>query len=826
MLGLIGRGGMGEVYAAYDPELDRKIAVKLLRAGADEPFGAEDGRTRLLREAQAIARLSHPNVVVVYDVGTFRDSVFIAMEFVEGHTLAYWLEAAPRGTREVLEVFLAAGRGLAAAHEAGLLHRDFKPDNVMITEDGQVRVMDFGMARKLLADGPRSVVEDAAAHAAALTTAIRMEPIGEVTVKLGPSQAPRGPPSISGYLDDKLTATGAIMGTPAYMAPEQFGGRGGDARADEFSFCVALYEGLYRKRPFAGSTFDALMANVVAGTLQPPPPEARVPARVRKVLLRGLAASPADRFPSMAALLAELGRDPAAKRRWWIGGSVAGLLVATAAFGAHRLSAGRRTICAGGPGHSDAIWSAGPREAVRRAFAASGNPRAAQAFATAGGLLDQYVQSWNGMYKEACEATQVRGEQSAAVLDLRMGCLDERLTSVRAVVSVFAGASSGVVDNAVATASGIPRLDRCADVTMLRAVMRPPDDKATRTRVAAVREEIARVGALGTAGQCDRAVTLGYQVVGEARNVGYLPIEAEALYALGSGAWCMDPVKQSQVLQEAILAAEASQHDEIAIRASAIIQGADVESSRYWLRQAEAILSRFAGRHPILEAWIALRKANLAAGEGDYEEALRESQRALTLKIAALGSIHIDTAISEEEVANHLHDLGRDAEAEPVVRRAVDLFVRLLGGDNAQVAMALTNQSEILTGLGKFEAAHVAIDRALAIWNRRAESPLFLSYSLLDLGRLQLAEGRPREARATLERSLDLFGNGGVGTLGSAVAKAEVELALARALWELPGKRRRAVAQARGARAVLVAAKVPPRKTAELDAWLAAHPAS
>src|SRR5579871_1816494 len=146
VLGLLGRGGMGEVYAAYDPELDRKIAVKLLRnrgAGPSDP----DGRTRLLREAQAIARLSHPNVVVVYDVGTFRDSVFIAMEFVEGNTLGYWLQAAPRRWREVLDVYLAAGRGLVAAHAAGLVHRDFKPENVMITKGGQVRVMDFGLAR-------------------------------------------------------------------------------------------------------------------------------------------------------------------------------------------------------------------------------------------------------------------------------------------------------------------------------------------------------------------------------------------------------------------------------------------------------------------------------------------------------------------------------------------------------------------------------------------------------------------------------------------------------------------------------------------------------
>src|SRR3954462_13336404 len=148
ILGLLGRGGMGEVYAAFDPELDRKIAIKLLRARPGTGADASQGRPRLLREAQAIARLSHPNVVVVYDVGTFEEKVFIAMEFVEGHTAGYWTHSQHRTWQETLKVYMAAGRGLAAAHGKGLVHRDFKPDNVMVSRDGQVRVMDFGLARQ------------------------------------------------------------------------------------------------------------------------------------------------------------------------------------------------------------------------------------------------------------------------------------------------------------------------------------------------------------------------------------------------------------------------------------------------------------------------------------------------------------------------------------------------------------------------------------------------------------------------------------------------------------------------------------------------------
>src|SRR5450432_4380055 len=149
VLGLVGRGGMGEVYAAYDPELDRKVAVKLLRVKPGNGVSLAEGRQRTLREAQAIARLSHPNVVIVFDVGTFEDQVFIAMEFVDGNTVTYWLQSQLRSWQDILKVFMAAGRGLTAAHDKGLVHRDFKPDNVMVGRDGQVRVMDFGLARQM-----------------------------------------------------------------------------------------------------------------------------------------------------------------------------------------------------------------------------------------------------------------------------------------------------------------------------------------------------------------------------------------------------------------------------------------------------------------------------------------------------------------------------------------------------------------------------------------------------------------------------------------------------------------------------------------------------
>ena len=212
ILGAVGRGGMGEVYAAYHPDLDCRIALKVVHE-----LGAEsmERRSRLLREARAIARLSHPNVISVYDAGTVDDRVYIAMEFVDGETVDAWLRSQSRSWREVVDVFIAAGRGLAAAHAAGIVHRDFKPQNVMIGRDGAVRVMDFGLAR------------------------LAEEPLDRPDV--GAESAPQRTPST-------VTKTGAMVGTIAYMAPEQFRGEAIDARADQFSFCVALHEALFGQR--------------------------------------------------------------------------------------------------------------------------------------------------------------------------------------------------------------------------------------------------------------------------------------------------------------------------------------------------------------------------------------------------------------------------------------------------------------------------------------------------------------------------------------------------------------------------------------------------
>ncbi|NVB78204.1 MAG: protein kinase [Kofleriaceae bacterium] len=268
---VLGEGGMGVVHAAYDPELERRVALKVLRSHT-----SSDARARLLREAKAMARLAHPNVVTVHDVGTADGRDYVAMELVDGDNLATWLRDGRRSRAEILDVFVGAGRGLAAAHAAGLVHRDFKPHNVLRSRAGRVQVTDFGLARKSGRDA------------------------GSLDVR------PDVPIQVT------LTATGSVLGTPAYMAPEQWRGDSVGPAADQFAFCVALWEALAGERPYRGESTDELRAQAERGpaTLD----AAKIPRRLRPLLRRGLDPDPDKRWPSMDVVIAAL--EPRRRAPW------------------------------------------------------------------------------------------------------------------------------------------------------------------------------------------------------------------------------------------------------------------------------------------------------------------------------------------------------------------------------------------------------------------------------------------------------------------------------------------------------------------------------
>ncbi len=271
----LGAGGMGVVYEALDQNLHRVVALKVLKLSDEDPTQLAEAANRLVREARAKAVLSHKNVVTVYDVGIHGMQVYVAMQLVDGTTLRKWLEAAPRTSSQILRVLCDAGAGLAAAHGARLIHRDFKPDNVLVSRRGSVRVTDFGLARRANFDGDTNTAERTSRPKV-------LDPAHSV---------------------DNVTRSGAILGTPAYMPPEQSEGRPCDARADQFSFCVTAWEALYGVRPFAGKTWSELYSNVVAGNVIEPDSKSRVPRAIGKALRRGMSVEPGDRFATMSELL-------------------------------------------------------------------------------------------------------------------------------------------------------------------------------------------------------------------------------------------------------------------------------------------------------------------------------------------------------------------------------------------------------------------------------------------------------------------------------------------------------------------------------------------
>jgi len=869
VLGLVGRGGMGEVYAAYDPELDRKVAVKLLRVKPGNGVSRNEGRQRTLREAQAIARLSHPNVVVVFDVGTFAEQVFIAMEFVEGNTVTYWLQAAERSWQEIVKVFMAAGRGLAAAHEKGLVHRDFKPDNVMVGRDSQVRVMDFGLARQVnekSAAGDKSggvdksgggAASEKSGHGERSTTPPQLaatisaaergvvaNAVADVNVDIPDTVVLAAPPSAeaqahaaaSGMFDVQLTRTGAMMGTPAYMAPEQFLGTATDARTDQFSFCVALYEALYGERPFAGNTMYALTNNVVQGKVRDAPANASVPLWIRKILLRGLRPTGADRFRSMGELLDALGKNPASTRRNVAAGMAGVVLTAAVIVIARQSAADHRAICGNGRARLTGVWEmSGPgepsparRARIKAAFMRTGKSYANEVYATIDRVLTKYAQSWSNMYEQTCEATRIHGEQSEEVFDLRMSCLTERLAGLRALTDVFSDANGEVVENAVSAANALGSLDRCADVALLKSLVRPPEDAATRARVAELRHRLADLKARSDAGRWKEVVKAIQGLEAEARAVGYQPLLAEILHLEGAVDGRSNDYKAAEKkLVEAFWAADASRHDEVrASAASELVfafgyQDDQFDEAERWSGTADAVLQRLGG-HELLRAW-QLNNIGLVRGlRGDYGAALLAQEQALALKERALGHEHPDVGVSEGNIAIELQGLSRFQEALAHVDRAIALIETGYGAGHPGLATQLNNRGQILAALGSQREARQAFERARIIWERELGlDDRYLGYALTGIGLTYLAEDDAASAIAPLERAFKIREAHEVDT----TLRADTSFALARSLWETNRDRARARALAEQARQGYAKGAVR-AKVAEVDGWMHARGSS
>ncbi len=829
----IGAGGMGVVYAAYDPELNRKIALKLLRT--DLTKNATTLRDRLLREAQAMARLSHADVITVYDVGTSdSQQVFVAMEFVEGGTIGQWLRAEPRSWREVLALFLHAGRGLQAAHAAGLVHRDFKPDNVLVGRDGRVRVTDFGLSRRVAA----------------------------------PSEPRTEGQSMAGvqWLEAGLTRTGGMVGTPAYMSPEQIDGQPTDARSDLFSFCVALYQGLYGERPFRADSIEELRQAIAAGQVREPPRGTKVPNRLRKILLRGLSADPNHRHPSMQALLDELAYDPGIVRRRI---ALSGIVVATVlgvAIGYRTMVQHSLQVCRGAAQQLDRLWS--QRDAIERAFHATGKPFAEDSLRNVTEGFERFRESWTAMRTEACEATRLRGEQSEELLDLRMQCLDEHRQEAEALLQLLLGADGELVARAPEAVRGIEPLERCADAKALLAEVRPPRDPAVRSQVAELEARLAQASALLSAGKYQEGLVSAHAVSQAARGAGYRPLEAKAQLLEGDlRERTSDYAGAAESLEAAVWAAEAGRSDEVMVQALnglAYVVGyrrAQPELGLLWGRQSRAILERLGGA-PRLEAGLEHSWGWIERQRGDYHAAEAHYRRALELREKAHGKDHPEVASALTDPASLLRVEGQFSQALTLCQRARDIITRTLGPKHPETARFGMNVAIALRHLGRGSEAEREFSQALTLLERpRIDNPSLIGWVLFEQGALKVAQRDYRAALALEQRALTLlqqamhdspliagpltwigYAQVGLGSAPEGVEPLERALALrlaspdpldlpvtrfglAQALWEADSDRARARELATAARDGLAKMAVPPRALLldEVEAWLEHH---
>lgn len=735
----IGVGGMGIVFLADDPELRRKVVIKLLRADPDFQHSA-----RLQREAQAMAKVSHANVVPIYDVGVHEHQVFLAMEFMDGGDLATWLKQ-PRTVGEILEAFIAAGRGLAAAHRAGLVHRDFKPHNVMRSSVGDVKVTDFGLA---CAD---------------------VSPVAEGNSAGGaqPDRKPRRLPRLAGAVDSemlesRLTDTGALIGTPAYMAPEQILADEVDARSDQFSFCIALYEALYGERPFRGKTltelFDSTLEGLDERQLQGIARRRGVPVRVRDAIRRGLRKKPDDRFASMDMLLAEL-----APR-------TSGTAIAAAVLGgAALLSIGAvwllsrdepSTLCTGGATELADVWNPQRRTAIESAFLATREHVAPNAFAVVAKDVDRYTESWLDGHRDACEATHMRGEQTDEGMDRRMRCLRQRRTELDALLEVLTRPDPELLKEATAIVSRLTSPVACANAEAL-ASDQPEPSKAAE--VQALEGKLARGVAQMRAIRLDVAQAQLAETLGAAERLGYKPLIAEAQLQVGLLALQkMDYVEAENRLHRAVEIAEEARVDRVRAVAFTYLVTATTSNNKLddadrWARYAQSTIERL-GNDRTLLAELDLRIGEIKRGRGDAKGAEATYLRAIERLGAVHGPNSREVAFARRDLASAYMDVNDYERAFEQHRTSREILRSVLGAEHPEVT-ATTGLMSVVRHVQhrNDEAMSLGMEELGAMEKFYGTSHPLVAQSYESYAQRLQAIGRSEEAVKTMEKAVAIM---------------------------------------------------------------------
>jgi tetratricopeptide (TPR) repeat protein/predicted Ser/Thr protein kinase len=674
----IGMGGMGVVYAAYDPDLERSVAVKVLRseAGSD---------AWLLREAQALARLSHPNVVQIYEVGKHDGHVFIAMELVEGRTLRAWVHTERPFVRQIVARYIDAARGLQAAHAANVLHRDFKPDNALIGRDGRVRVLDFGLARRDYdRTGPHSAIDD----------------------------WPTAPGS-----DTRLSVSGTVMGTLRYMPPEQHAGEELGPAADQYAFCASLWDAIVRLPAFPGDDAEALAA---AKQLGPPswPRRARAPRAVVAAIRKGLAPAIEDRWPSMQHLIHALADGISNRRRNRI--VFAGTGVFLVAGGVAAASAGTRDdLCTAGAERLGAAWDTQRREAAAEAFAA-GPAYAAATWDRIGPRLDAYASAWSEQYDDNCRATRVRGNQSAALMDARSVCLDAARRELEATTALLASADVQTIERAGDLVRGLPPLDPCADAERLLAAVQPPEPTVAAA-VAEVRDDVAVATALQRAGKYDEADALLGPAATRMAGVDYPPLHAEVHFEIGMLRERQGRFDEAEAAQtEALRTSLGTGQWDIAVRSASalvIVVGsfaAQPERGLAFGATAWGLLRRTSS--PLrLEAELRRSIGAVHRGAANLEASVAELREALRVTLDDPDADPLDEADVRSTLGLALLQAGKHADAQAELRASLAIRTERMGADHPRTATNHQNLGSALELAGDIDGAEHEYEQALRV---------------------------------------------------------------------------------------------------------------
>ena len=699
----LGSGGMGQVVAAWDKQLGRKVALKLVRPDLDDAAQREQSRARMVREAQLMAQVNHPNVVTVYDVRTLDDGFFISMELVPGQTLRQWLKSAPRPWAAVLEKFLAAGRGLAAAHAAGLVHRDFKPDNVLLDAQGGVHVTDFGLAW---------------------------------SAQAGSSAVP--PVALGAAVSSGLSRQTAVLGTPAYMAPEQLRAQPVDHRADQFSFCVALWEAVYGERPFAAQHTSELLGAIERG---PQGKTGAAPGWLEAALRRGLALRPESRFATLEQLLAELedGLHGRARRTRTVVMAAAATAVVLALLVPRLMG----PSCESSATRAAAIWNDAARAQAEQKFQASGAANATAAWVQVSNTLDAWARGWRESWTAMCKAPG--GAEARARPTL---CLESRLTDFELMVELFKNAEGAVVDAAPYAFSRLYGTEACVRGETLTTVPLPQSPEArlqtARARLLAAQSDAARLS-----GRHAAAMRMAKEAVTLAEASGYRPAQADALLALAEEerARANYPAAAA-TLDKALLAAEGGRHFEAIARIAVqqvfavgthSMRPADGEA---WLTRAKGALEQMP--RPELEAEVQLATVFLRTSQGRPEEGL-EAGRQSAETFFKLGR----PARGYDALNLHAQALslsGRPREAVVLEKKVVAGRTELLGPDHPQVLRARLELGQYLAAAGMFDEAVPTLIAALDKAKTAGIPPLSTLIASHALARTLTLSGRHTEA--------------------------------------------------------------------------------